>query len=119
MPAVHSTPAGVTGWEDFGVLKLPLGGPNGYWQVCKSGDKFQGKDRVRGIYTKLYGTAHEAAVALAQKKFDQEAGLETSQPRKKRTKAASGNPSSPFSPRAYPLTEWLFPPQVWNRRSRS
>ena len=119
MPAVHSIPAGVTGWEDFGVLKLPLGGPNGYWQVCKSGDKFQGKDRVRGIYTTTYGTAHEAAINLAQKKVDHEAGLETSQPRKKRTKATSGTPSSLFSPRAYPLTEWLFPPQVWNRRSRS
>ena len=48
----------------------PLGGPNGYWQVCKSGDKYQGKDRVRGIYTTTYGTAHEAAINLAQKKVD-------------------------------------------------
>ena len=37
--------------EKFGVLDLPLGGKNGYKNVRKSGDKFQGVDRALKIFS--------------------------------------------------------------------
>ena len=56
--------------EAVGALRLPLGGVNGYVGVRgKQGhnkDKFQGTTPTKKRRTKLFNTAREAAVALAE-----------------------------------------------------
>ena len=56
--------------EAVGALRLPLGGVNGYVGVrSRQGhkkDKFQGTTPTKTRRTKLFGTAREAAVALAE-----------------------------------------------------
>ena len=56
--------------EAVGALRLPLGGVNGYVGVRSrqgySKDKFQGTTPTKKRRTKLFNTAREAAVALAE-----------------------------------------------------
>ena len=56
--------------EAVGVLRLPLGGVNGYIGVrSRQGhnkDKFQGTTPTKKRRTKLFNSAREAAVALAE-----------------------------------------------------
>ena len=62
--------------ERFGTLDLPLGGKHGYKGVRgeqgKSRDEFQGYTPRKTHVTKLYSTAHEAAVNLALLKRERE-----------------------------------------------
>ena len=78
-------------FEEAGGQRVPLGGLNGYRGV--RGKQGRGKNMFQGITprkqhrTKLYGTALEAAVALAQLQEDLELGMLEQRSSKK--KAAS------------------------------
>ena len=62
--------------EGFGGLNLPLGGKNGYHGVRggqgSKRDRYQGCTPRKTHFTKLYDTAHEAAINLALLKRDLE-----------------------------------------------
>ena len=75
--------------ESFGVHNLPLGGENGYVGVRKCRKGFQGYTPKKRHTTAEKETAQEAAIALAQLKYDLENGLYTYvEPTKKRTPRA-------------------------------
>ena len=61
--------------EVFGVHNLPLGGKNGYKGVRVHRKGFQGYTPKKTHTTAEYATAQEAAIALAQKKFEVKEGL--------------------------------------------
>ena len=61
--------------ERFGVHNLPLGGENGYKGVRKCRKGFQGYTPKKRHTTAEKQTAQEAAIALAQLKYDLEHGL--------------------------------------------
>ena len=74
--------------ETFGTLSLPLGGRQGYKGV-RGGqgpkrDGFQGYTPRKTHCTKVYKTAHEAAVQLALLKRDRENNSEEGEERKPR-----------------------------------
>ena len=79
--------------ESFGALNLPLGGKHGYRGVRgaqgSKKDGFQGYTPRKTHFTKVYKTAHEAAVNLALLKRDRENdnpdGDEDKKPRKTRS----------------------------------
>ena len=82
--------------ERFGALRLRLGGKHGYERVRgeqgPNKDLFQGYTKGKEHTTKLFGTAHEAAVALATLERDISLGLidtESKKPRAKRGSRAS------------------------------
>lgn len=85
--------------ERFGELRLRLGGKRGYERV-RGGqgpdkDQFQGYTKGKVHTTKLCGTAHEAAVALATLESNISLGLvnnESKKPRKKRGSQLLGAP---------------------------
>ena len=66
-------------FEEIAGQRLPLGGMNGYLGVRgKQGRKknmFQGITPKKQHRTKLFGTAQEAAIALAQLRSDMELGM--------------------------------------------
>jgi len=106
MSATATTPL----TESFGALNLPLGGKHGYRGV-RSGqgskkDGFQGYTPRKTHFTKVYKTAHEAAVNLALLKRDREMNSEEEEekkPRKVRSDKvllrSSNKPPSPFGMR--------------------
>ena len=68
--------------EVFGTLRLPRGGKHGYRGVRggqgKARDRYQAYatvDKKKVTVPGLFGSAHEAAVALAQWKQHRELGL--------------------------------------------
>ena len=78
--------------ERFGELNLPLGGKQGYKGVRggqgSNKEQFQGCTPRKTHFTKLYLTAHEAAINLALLKRDLENNSEDEEekkPRKKRS----------------------------------
>ena len=66
-------------FEEIAGQRLPLGGMNGYLGVRgKQGrqkNMFQGMTPKKQHRTKLFGTAQEAAIALAQLREDMELGM--------------------------------------------
>ena len=75
------------------MLDLPLGGKNGYVGV-RGGqgprkDKFQGYTPRKTHFTKVYKTAHEAAVNLALLKRDREMNSEDEEEKKPPRKVRS------------------------------
>ena len=98
--------------EAFGTLQLPLGGKHGYKGVRggqgRGHDLFQGTTPRKTHCTKLYGTAQQAAVALAQLLQDEELGLaekmEKVVRRRKREQSTGESPSLLVpAPRPKPL----------------
>lgn len=91
--------------ELFGALRLPRGGKHGYRGV-RGGQgrrraRFQAYATIDGLKVTvpgLFGSAHEAAVALAQWKQQRALGLDeeppAKKPRKKRSPAAAQQPSA-------------------------
>ena len=91
----HSKPTLV---ESFGVHNLPLGGENGYQGVRKCRKGFQGYTPKKRHTTAEKETAQEAAIALAQLKYDLENGLyEEPTKKKKRTPRARARKGSIIS----------------------
>ena len=91
--------------ESFGALNLPLGGKHGYRGVRGSQgskkDGFQGYTPRKTHFTKVYETAHEAAVNLAVLKRDLETNVEDDEekkPRKRRKKKARRHEELPSNP---------------------
>ena len=79
--------------ESFGALNLPLGGKHGYRGVRGGqGSKkigFQGYTPRKTHFTKVYNTAHEAAVNLALLKRDREMNMIEEEEEKKPRKVRS------------------------------
>jgi len=81
-------------FEEAGGQRLPLGGLNGYAGVRgkqgKKKDKYQGTTPKKQHRTGHFGTAQEAAIALAQLREDLELGmLEQRAPQKAQPPAAN------------------------------
>ena len=80
--------------ESFGALNLPLGGKHGYHGVRgRQGSKqdgFQGYTPRKTHFTKVYKTAHEAAVDLALLKRDREMNSEDEDEKKPRKALSRG-----------------------------
>ena len=76
--------------EVVGMLRLPLGGLNGYLNVRgkqgRARDRFQGYTPKKTHFTELFDKPHEAAVALATLKCELALGHDPAQDRKPRKK---------------------------------
>ena len=85
------------GFEEVAGQRLPLGGLNGYLGVRgKQGrqkNMFQGMTPKKQHRTKLFGTAQEAAIALAQLREDLELGMLAERTPKKAQPTAPTEPS--------------------------
>ena len=93
--------------ERFGELRLRVGGKQGYLRVRggQGPDKnqYQGYTKGKEHTTKLFATAHAAAVALATLERDLALGLAGTEEKKPRAKRGSRTQGAPFPARPRPL----------------